>query len=121
VDLPTWANSVRLTGSLLNLIGQRIKAPGRFRIEYLGRQAAALDGLLLCPDQQFDVFAHGPHPESCGFRRHMFAGVDPGYCLLAVQRPLQPSARLYEPLPVLPDILPIDVSATPSSPMLAER
>jgi hypothetical protein len=45
---------------------------------------------------------------------------DPGYSLLAVQRPLQPSARLYEPLPVLPDILPVDVSATPSSPMLAE-
>ena len=46
---------------------------------------------------------------------------DPGYRLLAVQRPLQPSARLYEPLPVLPDILPVDVSATPSSPILAER
>jgi hypothetical protein len=45
---------------------------------------------------------------------------DPGYSLLAVQRPLQPSARLYEPLPVLPNILPVDVSATPSSPMLAE-
>jgi hypothetical protein len=45
---------------------------------------------------------------------------DPVYSLLAVQRPIQPSARLYEPLPVLPDILPVAVSATPSSPTLAE-
>jgi hypothetical protein len=43
------------------------------------------------------------------------------YCLLAVQRPLQPSARLYEPLPVFPDILPLAVSGTPSALMLAER
>lgn len=47
--------------------------------------------------------------------------LDPGYCLFAVQRPLQPSARLYEPLPLLPDILPVAVVATPSALMLAER
>jgi hypothetical protein len=47
--------------------------------------------------------------------------LDPGYCLFAVQRPLQPSARLYEPLPLLPDILPVAVGATPSALMLAER
>ena len=45
----------------------------------------------------------------------------PHYILLAVQRPLQPSARRYEPLPLLPDILPLAVSGTPSALMLAER
>ena len=46
---------------------------------------------------------------------------DLDYSFLAVQRPLQPSARLYEPLPLLPDILPVAVSATPSAPTLAAR
>jgi hypothetical protein len=46
---------------------------------------------------------------------------DPAYSLLAVQRPLQPSARLYEPLPLLPDIFPVAVRATPSSLTLVER
>jgi hypothetical protein len=47
--------------------------------------------------------------------------LDPGYCRFAVQRPLQPSARLYEPLPLLPDIFPVAVSGTPSALILAER
>jgi hypothetical protein len=39
----------------------------------------------------------------------------------SLQRPIQPSARLYEPLPVLPGIFPVAGRATPSSPTLAER
>jgi hypothetical protein len=33
-----------------------------------------------------------------------------------VQRPTQPSARLNEPPPLLPDIFPVDVRTTPSFP-----
>ena len=43
------------------------------------------------------------------------------YIFFAAQRPLQPSARLYEPLPLLPDILPVAVKGTPSAPTLAAR
>jgi hypothetical protein len=43
------------------------------------------------------------------------------YNFLAAHRPLQPSARLYEPLPLLPDIFPVAVRATPSAPTLAAR
>jgi len=51
--------------------------------------------------------------------RHVSHDLD--YSFLAVQRPLQPSARRYEPLPLLPDILPVAVSATPSALTLDAR
>jgi hypothetical protein len=45
----------------------------------------------------------------------------PSYNFFAAQRPLQPSARLYEPLPLLPVILPVAVKRTPSAPTLEAR
>jgi hypothetical protein len=49
---------VRFSRPALNLIGQFVKSAGGFGIEYLRRQAAAFDDLILYINQQFQVFSH---------------------------------------------------------------
>jgi hypothetical protein len=45
--------AVYVAGALLDIVGQFVQPPGRFRIADLSGQPAALDNLVLYPDQQF--------------------------------------------------------------------
>jgi hypothetical protein len=45
--------AVYLAGALLNIVGKRVEYPRRLRIADLSREPAALDHLVLYPDQQF--------------------------------------------------------------------
>jgi hypothetical protein len=45
--------AVHLAGALLDIVGQFVQPPGRFRVADLSRQPAALDNLVLYSDQQF--------------------------------------------------------------------